>query len=384
MLSRIQSARQAGPGQADTEMNADQGGTSQPRQPAPQQPSTSRCGTSTQLLLSHLRIGNEADHELVNIPTARRRNFNPLRPSLDAATVHLTGTAYLRFLLEDETNNGMGDFFKAVIDGRYILGAANFSEERGNEVAERLRPIVAQCSRDVELRDAVDDLAGQALGRCGDGTQMFIGQMETLAILSAVKNGSMNGDDLYNLGVSFFKLDAVRTAVGRRTPPGLDMQNVHNTFNAEVGLQEELNLPTNHTTPFMPDMGFVNDTVLREISAEVKARLSANSGAEVLDYLSRWEPWQEFVMAQPEFAEDAQVLNGIFHRRLEKVERRWESRDTAPMTYEKYAEEINQISSQRTSMLGEFCGQRAGELLFNAKAAALIDRGHMLERFRQT
>ena len=160
------------------------------------------------------------------------------------------------------------------------------------------------------------------------------------------------------------------------------MQNFHNTFRAEIGLQKELNLPTNHTAPFYTNMGLVTPAVLREISIEVKDRLSVNEGAEVFDYLGRWEPWQPFLMAQPEVSERVEILTGIYHKRVEVVERKWENRAIVLMAYARYEDSLNLLSKQRTEGLSQIFAQKAAQLLVNFIAAARIDRKSMPECFR--
>ena len=85
----------------------------------------------------------------------------------------------------------MGEFFKAVIEGRYILGAAYFSDERADKIAERLRPIVAQCLDDAELKEAVDDLAAETLGKCGSIPKFNWAQRLTSVLIDAALQGAV-------------------------------------------------------------------------------------------------------------------------------------------------------------------------------------------------
>jgi hypothetical protein len=350
-------------------------------QPAPVRPARNAEALQTlELKLSDLRLhADEADHTLTAVPERRQRVVDPLQPPVDAQSANLTGKDFLEFL---STDVRLGVGFQMFINDRWVLGDPDLTEEKAQALAERLRPIVAQCYQDSDLLWTVDGLANETLGYCTDKNETFIGQMRDAALISHLKNGNIDDVQLYNIGLSYFKLNAVRSAVGRRSPPGGHAQNVHDYVDAEFGLQETLGLPTRHPRPVYGRQGFITAEVLQDIEAEVKQKLSENNGAKVMEFMSTWEPWRKHVINLAENNEDYKKMTAIYHTRLEKLEaaRERQGSPIAALTQPQYEEEMNAAAERLNDWTNQLVGQHTFAFLVNHRADFLIE-GETMPRY---
>lgn len=352
-------------------------------QPAPAPPIAAPL-QNLQLRLADLRLrGDERDEALILIP-ARRAARDLLQPPADQQSAHLTGRAYLEFISTD-IRLGIGLQMYAV--DRFALGNPSLTDVKANALAERLRPIVSQCYQDEDLLWTVDRLASETVGYCEDRNETFIGQMQDAAMISHLNRGRIDDVDLYNIGISYFKLNAVRAAVGRRSPEGGHAQNVHDYLDAEFGLQETLGLPTSHPHPTFGHQGFINEVVLRDIEAEVKVALSENNGARVMDFMSTWEPWKNHVVNLPEHVREYETMTATFHRRLEALETQRETPGSAiaALTQPQYEEQMNDVAGRLNDWTGQLVGQHTFAFLVNHRADFLIEGDAMpayFNRFR--
>ena len=338
-----------------------------------------------QLRLADLRLRrDEQDDRLTSIPARRLANIDPLQPPLDQQSAHLTGREYLEFV---STDIRLGVGLQMYVADRFVLGDPNLTDAKANALAERLRPIVAQCYQDNDLLWTVDRFANETMGYCTDRNETFIGQMRDAALISHLRSGRIDDVELYNIGVSFFKLDAVRAAVGRRSPEGGHAQNVHDYLDAEYGLQDSLGLPTRHPHPTYGHQGFISDAVLRDIEAEVKSALSENNGAKVMDFMSTWEPWRDYVVGLPENVRDYERMTETFHARLERLEdaREIKGSPIAALTQPQYEEEMNDAAGRLKDWTSQLVGQHTFAFLVNHRADFLIEGEAMpayFNRFR--
>jgi len=93
--------------------------------------------------LPSLRIGNEPNHRLVNIPVpGNRRSRLPAAP-VDTQTDSLRGRAYLEAL---STDNRLLTGIQDYLSGEHCLASGEITAEGYGKLAERLRPIVGQAS----------------------------------------------------------------------------------------------------------------------------------------------------------------------------------------------------------------------------------------------
>lgn len=346
---------------------------------------SSRHVNSMPLTLADLRIDNEADHSLINIPMVQSSYVDRLTPPVDQMSAAFQGRAFLQFL---STDRRLGAFFKAFIDGNRVLSDPGLTEAKAISLAEQLRPIVAQAYQDPELIRKMESCALETTGYCSGRAQIFVGQMRDAALLSFVRTGQMDDVALYNLGISFFMLDAVRTEVGRRSPPGGHAQNVHDYLDAEFYLQDELNLPTKHTRPEHVNVGFISAAVAREIGNAVKAKAYQNNGEKVRDFLSTWAPWQEYIAALPKNRADFELVSQNYEKALEQLQADRETPGTpaAALSEADYLLDIEAIAERRTDWIVQTIGQKTFEFWATHKAECLLDAGKMpkyFNRFKQ-
>jgi len=337
---------------------------------------------SLQLMLADLRIGREPDHALVTIPVASRANVDPLRPPQDEQTAALRGKAYLEFL---STDVRLGSFFKAFIRGNRVLTDPQLTGEKAAALAEQFRPILAQAYHDPELLRKMETCALETTGYCSGRAQVFVGQMRDAALLSFVKSGQIDDVTLYNVGISFFRLHAVRAEVGKRSPIGGHAQNVHDYLDAEYFLQEELNLPTQHSVPDHPNQGFVNRQVAREIGNAVKARMAKNNGASVIEFMSTWAPWQDYVSTLPENRGAYEAVSKTYEEALEllQADRETSGSNAAALTEKQYLGDVDALAGRRADWINQYTGQKTFEFLATHKAEFLIDGGTMPRYFNR-
>jgi hypothetical protein len=349
------------------------------------QPETSRRRTASlrdkrPTALADLRIGRETDDQLVEAPMPNNQRLTQVPFPVDDKTAQLSGRAYLEYLAQDVRLSAGTRF---LIEGPKILRDQYMTEQKFQTLAERLRPVMAQCHSDPALAAMVDDMAMEATSFCGDRTEYFIGRMQDMALLSTLSKGETDDLTLYNCGISFFKLDAVRAAVGERCNVGSQEQNVHNYLDAEYYLQDELGLPTHHATPGGPDQSHINRQIAAEIGKIVKALLAANDGDNVMQFMSTWGPWQEHL--QKAHPDKFERLNNDYHAILEKAIEDRENPDNprSKGSHKEFVDYVNSIQRKREEWTGEVVGAMAREFLLNHRGGLRLDMGQMPECFRQ-
>ena len=282
----------------------------------------------------------------------------------------------------------MGSNFKLFIQGDRVLADPHLTDTKAIALAEQLRPLVGQAYQDPQLIRKMDAAALETTSYCSGRAQVFVGQMRDAALLSFVRTGQMEDVALYNLGISFFMLDAVRGEVASRLPPGGDAQSVHAYLDAEFYLQDELNLPTRHSRPEYANVSIVDAAVAREIGNAVKAKITQKEGCKVRDFLSAWAPWQEYLFALPKNQRDYEKMSQNFEIRLEKLEEAREIPDSpeAACNERDYLLDVEAIAAARADWIIQLTGQKTFEFWATHRAELLIDGGNMpryFNRFRQ-
>ena len=332
------------------------------------------------LLLSHLRIGDEPDHRLVNVPTAENGPVVVPQAPVDQQGSDLRGRAYLEFL---STDRRLLPGLRNYIAREKVLRNPSMTDARLEALAERLRLIVAQAYHDPKLLLAIDRNALEFQGYCTDRTEFFMGQMESAVILSNLGRGELDETSLYNLGVSFCRLEELRAAVGRRTAGRIHRQNVHDYLEAQFHLQDELDLPIKNDQPHYPGQGIMTSAVIREIANEVKQRITDDDGEKVMQFMSTWEPWQAHLKTAPQHRSKYARLEENFQRMMEQALAEREDPESAMsvLTEPDFQEHANTIQAQLRSWETDFTGQLTREFLSNSRSNILIDGGTMPRYF---
>ena len=331
------------------------------------------------LKLRDLRIGDEQDHELAFAPPIPVGTFQPIVPPVDAASAGLEGRAYLEFLVKDiRTEAGM-----AMILREDVLDSAEISEDRVNDIANRMRPIMAQIYADPHLATEMEMLITQALTFCHDRLELAIGEMEDTALLAHLSAGRINEITLFNYGVAFFMLNDVREKVKQLIHEAMDggeaYQSSHDVLNAIYYLQDDLHLPTTQREPLVPRAvhGIVSERVAREvIGPYVKQRAIEKDGQNVWRFLSTWQPWITHVDRHEALAQE---MTESFRKLMNDTEEKQAERVAAGrgMDDQQFLSRLNQLGKAHTSTKSELAFGIAKELLFNWRAEYLALQGRL-------
>lgn len=333
------------------------------------------------LSVGDLKINpNEPDHRLMEIPIASN-NYGSLPPlPADPRTRALRGRDYLEFL---STDNRLLPRFRGYIQSDRGMNNPHIRADGLDSLGERLRPITVQMYRDPALNRLVDNLSTQYVGMCIDRAEYFLCQMEDAALLARLNTGEIDERVLYNIGISFFKLEELRSAIRRRMIGRDQSQNVHAFLDAEFFLQDELALPVKHDTPHYSGQSFMTREMASEISSEVVERLKVDDGGNVMHFMSKWEPWRGYVKAN--LADELEENNGTFYKLLEAAENDRENPESVLSTFTApdYKEYVDDISAARVRLEDAFIGQSAKTLLLNSRADYLAERNTLSAYFSE-
>lgn len=259
------------------------------------------------VMLSQLRMGNEHRHELVKAPLLPSPRLAAPSVPEDAASQHLTGRDYLEFL---STDVRLLVGIRELIAGHQIL-AANppLPSERINNIAERLRPIVAEIYHDAQNRNEdrargyestlateVEDLADDASTWCGDRLELNLRQMEDIALVARLSRGDIDEVALYNHGVAYFMLDRAIGEIGREATAhgaAAESQSVMAHLEAIYFLQDTLPLPHRQARPqyYGQGISFMTEDIARTIGNRVREAATERDGEHVIQFMSTWAPW---------------------------------------------------------------------------------------------
>ncbi|EGF32762.1 hypothetical protein IMCC9480_1988 [Oxalobacteraceae bacterium IMCC9480] len=352
------------------------------------------------LTLMQLKFGDERPDQLIDLPGVSHQRIALVRAPVDSATGGLTGRAYLEHLMRDDLR--LPPALQMLIEGKHILrtgphDGAQLSDAALSTIAERLRPVMAEMYRDPELVREIGRLATDTLGNCTDRFDDFAGQMENAALLSNLNRGAIDEKALWRYGISFFKLDVVRSEVGRlyrslNIPVGSQSQDVHDHHNAVYYLQDELNLPTRHDQPIYIGarlVGIMTEARARAIGEKVKARAAENDGEHAFNFMATWEPWKTHLQNRdeqdqsPEFQQFTQVMNH-FEKLLERTAR---NRDvvgsiTNRLNPVEYDAELGTIMAGRNQSVTDACVHLSRKFLLNYRANYLHERDLLPDYFK--
>ncbi len=339
------------------------------------------------LALQDLRMHrSETDHNLVFAYPIPSGVYEPVALAVDSGGAGLEGRTYLQFLLEDpRTEGGMGCLIRdKLLSLRYGL-----SEERLNDIATRLRAVMAESYLSDDLMGEIEVLAVEALPHCQDRADVALGHMEDAALHARLVRGGVTDETtLYNYGVSYYMLNAVteetrRLLAERRAAGEIPHQEVHDLQNALFHLQETLHLPHRLQQPIVPRArgGIVTQQLAEEvILPRVTARAIEHNGQNVMQYISTWAPWKNHLAKNwPAMQE----MTASFH---EIVSTTMEQRDVPGsrlnrMNEVEYEAKIKQVEIDRVRVETELANQLALELLFNRRGEYLVNHNKLSSYF---
>ena len=347
--------------------------------------------------LSDLNLGDEPPEQLITVPALGPHGLNQVHAPVDAASSGLTGREYLEFLTTDIRL--MPDI-AVLIEGYHVLNAAEDpryrprSAEVLNDIAERLRPVIAEAYRDPELSRKIDQIANETMTNCDDRFDFFLSQMENAALLAHLSRGDIDDTVLYNHGIAFFMLDEIRAATGRLyseigVNPANQDHSVHDHLNAVYYLQDELHLPHRHARPvYINNRGItiVGPCEARRIGEIVRERATENDGQRAIQYMATWDPWVAHLKQQDaleRFPQFKQVTDN-FQKKLAKMEERREIAGSAvhQMDPIEYAAKLGDINARYHEWIIEVAADLTKKFLINHRADYLAEMGNLPVYFR--
>ena len=349
--------------------------------PAPQAPEP------FDLKLSDLRMQrDETDHNLVFAYPIPPGVYEPVALAVDAASAGLEGRAYLEFLQSDP-RTGVG--MMVLLESKILRSVDPLPEERITEIAARLRPVMAEGYLSANLRGEIDIIAQDALPHCHDRTDVAIAHMDDAALHARLIRGAVTDETtLYNYGVSFFMLNAVKEETDqylkeRREAGVIPRQEVHDHQNARYYLQNKLHLPHRMQRPIALSARdvLVNRRVAEDvILPRVTARAIEHNGQNVMRFVSNWAPWRRHL---DEGWPAMQGMSASFHKSVTTTMERRDvpNSDIANMTEVEYQEKIRQIQTDKVRAEDELADQLALELLFNRRGEFLVENNRLTAYF---
>ncbi|MEB0134590.1 NEL-type E3 ubiquitin ligase domain-containing protein [Actimicrobium sp. CCC2.4] len=339
------------------------------------------------LKLQDLRLHrHETDQNLVFAYPVPEGVFEPVALAVDPASAGIEGRAYLQFLLTDPRTEGE---MIGLIEEKYLPPDHELSEERLNDIATRLRAVMAESYLSDDLMGEINVLAVEGLAHCKDRADVALGQMEDAALHARLIRGGVTDETtLYNYGVSFYMSNAVteetrRLLAERHAVGEIPRQEVHDIQNAHFHLQETLHLPHRLQEPIVPYArgGIVTQRLAEDIILpRVTARALEHNGQNVMQFISNWAPWRKHLN---ENWPPMQKMTASFHRRSEKA---MEDRDVPGhrinrMNEVEYEALSKQVQTDRLRVETELADQLALELLFNRRGEYLVEHNGLSSYF---
>lgn len=322
--------------------------------------------------LSDLRLEDENDVDLISVPFDIRLP----RVQVDAESAGLTGRAYLEFLSKDIR---LLPAIQLFMSSENILNNLDLDEAAFERITDRLRPVMAEAYLDDELGDRIDALAQEAMGYCVDKSDHIIGEMQSAALLKSLDRGDINDNDLYNIGIDFFKKEEITRAVNERlnveAGGGIVRQNVHDHHLALFFLQDKLSMITKYERPFFNNVSCITYESCSEIGDAVTKRLTEHDGQHAMAFMSAWSPWVQHVNKQEKIQRDAKAMDANFHEELDLLvaQRDIPGSRVGRMQEKQYMDKCAALANQNDAWHVEIVGQYTKEFLMNTRAELRTD-----------
>jgi len=344
--------------------------SSQARQPANATPYVEQNYVHVpNISLQNLRLGNEPDSSLVNIPMRRHVSLPDLTPPHDEQTSGLSGTQYFEKL---GTDTRLPSAMRVLCAGRKLAQNALLSDRQLESHTEKLRFIASRChSGSEELKNAINEMALEAQVFCGDRTEYFVEQMHGLAVLDLLTGSDVTDEaKLFNLGVAFYKLNMVKSETCKRMANAIDQrETVEDVLTAEYLLQDDLGLPLRHIRPSFIGSGNMTPAIANEIKETILSRLISKDGVYVIDFLSDWQPWSKYIEGLERNQPDFDKLRDLFAENLATIMNNPDYPESVQIAH---AEEV---MDKHREWKREVVGQKSREYLINYRANLLFERG---------
>lgn len=343
---------------------------------------------------------NEPDHQLVTIPEGRRvRNMRIVQPNSHPATDNLQGSEYVKVLGQDIS---LRVNLTTWVNGRHVLGQVLADEQlntaesrqRVTNTVDRLRMIASAARSDNEMSVIIDRNAKEALRFCNDRSGFYLntmyGQAYIYHVTEALQNGrdQINPADLFNLGVAHFRLDALHSLIFQDRRNGIrHSQGVHTILEAELMLQDRLDLPVHHDREQIMSGG-LTQAMADNLADRVEQATIEDGGSRVWAFMSTWGPWVNYISELPHVNEQMKGDDGmesIFHGQLEDL---ITLRNVAGSVYHSMSEEdFNQETIDLRDNLADWLrvvvAENTWTFLINYRTNIHMDRKNMPRRLQQ-
>ncbi len=318
-----------------------------------------------------------------------------VQPNPHPATDNLQGSAYVRALGNDFS---LGLELLTWIGGRHVLDRVVSDEESNTEeslnrvtdIVSRLRMIASASRSGPEMREIIDRNALEANRFCNDRHGFYLNAMYGQAYIHHVttalghRRNKINPADLYNLGVAHFRLDMLHQLIFQDRRAGIrHSQGVHTVLEAELMLQDRLDLPVNHLREQVA-VGGVTPAMADNLERRVQQATIADGGAKVWAFMSTWEPWVHYVSELPHVAAQKEHMDHIFRTQTNQlIEMRNDQTSWVHnMSEADYFQRMNQAMKNRSEWLSVVTGENTWTFLMNYRTNIHMDRQNLPARLR--
>jgi hypothetical protein len=336
--------------------------------------------------LTNLRVGNESDANLITVPSTRGRALFEIAPPSDPDTDQMAGYDFVDHI---PNNNKIPAATRRFLINPDLSKNRTLSADELNEFVYKLKMIASQCNVSSEFRNSIEIYATEGQLHCEDRSGYYFEQIFVKALLNHL-SGDQNIDevDLFNLGAAYFKLELVHLETQKylNEGDGRDpLQSVHDYFHAEYFLQERLGLPTRHQAPIYGYTGNISRAVATTIGNRVEAAIREKDGVKLIERMSTWEPWANYIQNKDPHDRDFAHLTENFHQQLADFSenRLNPNTDEFGLSENDALEAMMKIGQQQAAETRELIGQKAKEFLLNHRADYLIERGQTPAFFNQ-
>lgn len=326
-----------------------------------------------EITLRQLHRRSKAPHRALHIVSASQAPA-PQAP-VDAETAQLSGRAYLEFLVTDtRPGKRLPSEMIMLISGDQFLESQRRNDENLVEIAEKLRPVVAEMYRDRTLSAAVADHVINTSERCTDGGDYDLRQIQDMALAAKISRGGMDDIALYNHGLSFFMLDQVEKETGReitRRYGDISVREaLHDHMYAVLYLQDKLQFPNRQQDPRFQSAGFMTRAIAEEIGERVCRSAVEKGGEKFFDFMSKWDPWIAHLKRQPMFEPRFEKNAATFHKWLNKHEQNCDIAGSPEnrMTEQQRINKVNTIREKYIEWDKDLVAQLTRDFLFNHRA----------------
>ncbi|MDH4396151.1 MAG: NEL-type E3 ubiquitin ligase domain-containing protein [Limnobacter sp.] len=365
----------------DANINATSAQQAQPSSQAPEPMRRVDYKEVAHLSMADLRVGDEPDFDLVTIPRGRTipqliRQLNLSHPETD----DLAGRDYLERIGSDAS---LGFMFRQWLKGRHVLGRTLMSDEVLENLTRKVQLVTNACRQSTQVSNSVELLATEAQSNCSDRSDYYLNAMWSQAALHALGGSArLNPVDLYNLGVANCRLNLLRNEVSALIRQH-DFESVEAALHAEFALQDRLSLPISQGRPAHLSSSGFNEEIIKQLEHNVKFELLKDEGRAVTEFMSGWQPWVDYLVAQPRNVEQKNELTEAFQNSRDNFESERATTGTVAngLSDEEYQHKLALLGNQLNNWQRELAGQQSWQYRATERANMLMDSGRMPSAF---